>query len=270
MQRVCSLALLNKALEQQGFSAKTNLKTPSKQWTDFEKQRLSEIMKKHGIEWEQLGTHNEHLSVLNFKNQKRKNEVKALEYKVANTNYVLEKRNELLGEVEKLIDQLDEQFQEKNAQVRQFDMKLAETTATLADNQTLLKESAGKVAQIKAIDGIETGKTVFGGKLTVAKEDYAKLAELAKKQIAAENRESELTAEVARLKKENEAAAERYAALERNARQIYPLKERLRVAENELGSLRAKFQRVMEFVEGLELTEKLREFLRPKGRGVRK
>ena len=105
---------------------------------------------------------------------------------------------------------------------------------------------------------------VFGGKLTVAKEDYAKLAELAKKQIAAENRESELTAEVARLKKENEAAAERYAALERNARQIYPLKERLHVAENELGSLRAKFQRVMEFVEKLELTQKLKEFLNPR------
>lgn len=261
---------LNKALEQQGFSAKTNLETPAKQWTDFEKQRLAEVMRKRGIEWEQLGTHNEHLSVLDFKKQERAKEVKALECKVANTNYVLEKRNELLGEVEKVIDRLDEQFQAKNAQVKQLDEELAETSAALADNQNLLKESAGKVAQIRAIDGIETGKTVFGGKLTVAKEDYAKLADLAKKQIAAEDKEGALTAEVARLKKENEAAAERYAALERNARQIYPLKERLRVAENELGSLKAKFQRVMEFVEGLGLVEKLQAFLQKRTRGVRK
>ncbi len=134
----------------------------------------------------------------------------------------------------------------------------------------MLNESAEKVAQIRAIDGIETGKTVFGGKLTVAKEDYAKLAELAKKQIAAENKEETLTAEVARLKKETEVAAERYAALERNARQIYSLKERLRVVENELGNLRAKFQRVMEFVEGLGLAERLRAFLQKRTREAKR
>lgn len=255
---------LNKALEQQGFSAKTNLETPAKQWTDFEKQRLAEVMRKRGIEWEQLGTHNEHLSVLDFKKQERAKEVAVLSERAEYADKLLKHREEMRSQVEEIIDQLDEQFQAKNAQVRQLDTELAETSAALADNQILLKESAEKVAQIKAIDGIETGKTVFGGKLTVAKEDYAKLTDIAKKQIAAEDRESELTAEVARLKKENEAAAERYAALERNARQIYPLRERLRVAENELGSLRAKFQRVMEFVEGLGLAQKLKEFLNPR------
>ena len=104
----------------------------------------------------------------------------------------------------------------------------------------------------------------------MAKEDYAKLAELAKKQIAAENKEETLTAEVARLKKETEVAAERYAALERNARQIYSLKERLRVVENELGNLRAKFQRVMEFVEGLGLAERLRAFLQKRTREAKR
>ncbi len=255
---------LNKALEQQGFSAKTNLETPAKQWTDFEKQQLANVMRKRGIEWEQLGTHNEHLSVLDFKKQERAKEIAVLSEKAEYAGKLLKHREEMRSQVEEIIDRLDEQFQAKNAQVRQLDEELAETSAALVDNQNLLKENAEKVAQIRAIDSIETGKTVFGGKLTVAKEDYAKLAELAKKQIAAENRERELTAEVARLKKENEAAAERYATLERNARQIYPLKEKLRVAENELGSLRAKFQRVMEFVEKLELTQKLKEFLNPR------
>ena len=252
---------LNKALEQQGFSAKTNLETPAKQWTDFEKQQLADVMRKRGIEWEQLGTHNEHLSVLDFKKQERAKEVVVLSEKAEYADKLLKHREEMRSQVEEIIDRLDEQFQEKNAQVRQLDEELAETTAALADNQNLLKESAGKVAQIKAIDSIETGKTVFGGKITVSREDYGKLTDLAKKQIAAENRENELTAEVARLKKENEVAAERYAVLERNARQIYPLRERLRVAENELRSLRAKFQRVMEFIKRYNLMQQLKEYL---------
>lgn len=36
-------------------------------------------MERHGIEWEQKGTHEEHLSVLDFKKQERTKEVAALE-----------------------------------------------------------------------------------------------------------------------------------------------------------------------------------------------
>ena len=36
-------------------------------------------MERHGIEWEQKGTHEEHLSVLDFKKQERSKEVAALE-----------------------------------------------------------------------------------------------------------------------------------------------------------------------------------------------
>jgi len=31
---------------------------------DLEKEVLAQVMERHGIEWEKLGTHNEHLSVL--------------------------------------------------------------------------------------------------------------------------------------------------------------------------------------------------------------
>lgn len=37
------------------------------------------MMERHGIEWEQKGTHEEHLSVLDFKKQERSKEVAALE-----------------------------------------------------------------------------------------------------------------------------------------------------------------------------------------------
>lgn len=111
---------------------------------------------------------------------------------------------------------------------------------------------------------------MFGGKVTLSKEDYGMLTDLYKKQIAAENRESELTAEIARLKKENKEAAERNSALEQKVQEIYPLREELRKTKNELGSLKAKFQKVLDFIESLKLTQKLQEFLHPISRGVRK
>ncbi len=134
----------------------------------------------------------------------------------------------------------------------------------------MLEASARKVTTLKFIDEIETGKTMFGGKVTLSKEDYGMLTDLYKKQIAAENRESELTAEIARLKKENKEAAERNSALEQKVQEIYPFREELRKTKNELGSLKAKFQKVLDFIESLKLTQKLQEFLHPISRGVRK
>lgn len=40
-------------------------------------------MERHDIEWEQLGTHGEHLSVMNYKKKQRTKEVKALEKSIA-------------------------------------------------------------------------------------------------------------------------------------------------------------------------------------------
>ena len=70
---------LKKALAAQGFEGGSRGDTELNQWRNSEKKALAEIMRQHGIEWEQLGTQNEHLSVLDFKKQERTAEVKALE-----------------------------------------------------------------------------------------------------------------------------------------------------------------------------------------------
>ena len=74
---------LSKALEQQGFKSEGKLNTCSKLWIDSEKQVIADIMKTLDIEWEQKGTHNEHLSVLDYKKKERKKEVVALENKLS-------------------------------------------------------------------------------------------------------------------------------------------------------------------------------------------
>ena len=73
---------LKKALEALGFTGGTKSHTELNQWIEAEKQTLASIMARHDIEWEQKGTHEEHLSVLDYKKQERSKEVAALENQI--------------------------------------------------------------------------------------------------------------------------------------------------------------------------------------------
>ena len=73
---------LKKALEALGFAGGTKSHTELNQWIESEKQALASIMARHDIEWEQKGTHEEHLSVLDYKKQERSKEVSALENQI--------------------------------------------------------------------------------------------------------------------------------------------------------------------------------------------
>lgn len=74
---------LKQALAEQGFAGGARGDTEWSQWVRSEKEQLSQVMERHGIEWEQLGTHDEHLSVMNFKKEERTKEVKVLEKSIA-------------------------------------------------------------------------------------------------------------------------------------------------------------------------------------------
>ena len=73
---------LKKALEALGFTGGTKSHTELNQWIESEKQALASIMARHDIEWAQKGTHEEHLSVLDYKKQERSKEVAALENQI--------------------------------------------------------------------------------------------------------------------------------------------------------------------------------------------
>lgn len=261
---------LSKALEQQGFSAKTNLKTPAKQWTDFEKQQLAEVMLKRGIEWEQLGTHNEHLSVLDFKKQEREKEAEHLENEIGNKEMILKWRQQAVTEAEAIIDKIDAEYQEKSSEIERLDSEIfekenikAKAEATLSEKQAILGECIHKVVKINSIDHIETGKTIFGGKVTVAEDDYEKLTDLAKKQIADENREDKLTAEVTKLKKENEELSSENNALRENVCAARSLQSSFSALQRELESWKQRYKKVIEFIENLGLKDRLEKFLHP-------
>ena len=74
---------LKQALARLGFKGGTGLKTEWNQWVASEKEHLAAVMERYGIEWEQKGTHEKHLSVLDFQKQERAKEVADLEERKA-------------------------------------------------------------------------------------------------------------------------------------------------------------------------------------------
>ncbi len=70
---------LKGALERQGFKGGSRGSTEWNQWMDSEKKALAKVMERYGIQWKQLGTHNKHLSVLDYEKQERTKEVIQLE-----------------------------------------------------------------------------------------------------------------------------------------------------------------------------------------------
>lgn len=74
---------LKQALAMQGFKGGSREETEWSQWVQSEKEVLANVMKRHGVEWLQLGSKREHLSVLDYKKEQRTKEIAELESKLA-------------------------------------------------------------------------------------------------------------------------------------------------------------------------------------------
>ncbi len=73
---------LKQAFAAQGFKGGTRRDTEWNQWVSAEKSALAFVMERHGIEWEDKGTHEKHLSVLDYKKQERAAELEKLGAKI--------------------------------------------------------------------------------------------------------------------------------------------------------------------------------------------
>ena len=71
--------LLKSALAAEGFTGVTRGATELNQWIASEKQELATVMERYGLEWLQKGTHEKHLSVLEFEKKERARKVAELD-----------------------------------------------------------------------------------------------------------------------------------------------------------------------------------------------
>lgn len=107
---------LKQALANQGFKGGTRGDTEWNQWVSSEKEALAVVMERHGVEWERKGTHEKHLSVLDFKKKEREKELTELEGKLAERKdefKAYKERIENFDNGERALQKLDESMLNK-------------------------------------------------------------------------------------------------------------------------------------------------------------
>ncbi len=99
---------LKQALAKQGFKGSGRSDTEWNQWVLSEKKELEFVMGLYGVEWEHKGTHEEHLSVLNYKKQEREKEISVLDDKIKERQEEYHSLNQRIENKETQISELNE------------------------------------------------------------------------------------------------------------------------------------------------------------------
>ena len=165
---------LKGALGEQGFKGGTRGATEWNQWIESEKQEIAQIMGRYGIEWKQLGTHNKHLSVLDFEKQERAKEVAELEAEKESLEEqnaaILQTSEKWLGELENLEQEIhsaqeNREVADKKAEVAKKEAardekKLAEIAPMVKDMERFaVKYSYDPEEVLLEAGTLESGKT---------------------------------------------------------------------------------------------------------------
>ena len=189
---------LKKALEALGFTGGTKSHTELNQWIESEKQALASIMARHDIEWEQKGTHEEHLSVLDYKKQERSKEVAALENQIDTLQEQTAVAATTLSEKQEQLDDIAPILKNAEKFVRKYD-----------DPERLLPE-AGMLESGKAFRE-KKALPILGKLLKYARSLFrentelkAKVQKLEKENTAFKSANWNHTHEMVRLKMENQ------------------------------------------------------------------
>ena len=129
---------LKQALAALGFKGGTRRETELNQWVAYEKEQLAAVMLEHGIEWEKKGTHEKHLSVLDFEKKERAKEVAELEQSISDGK-------ERLSDIQ--IQQ--RKAEQETEQIRQEGEAIRQEVSELSEISNLLKEQAATLAEDK-------------------------------------------------------------------------------------------------------------------------
>ena len=224
---------LKKAMEALGFAGGTKSHTELNQWIESEKQALASIMARHDIEWEQKGTHEEHLSVLDYKKQERSKEVAALETQIGALQEQTANAETMLSEKQERLDDIAPILKNTEKFVQKYD-----------DPERLLPE-AGM---------LESGKAFREKKALPILEKLLKYA----RSLFREN--TELKAKVQKLEKENTTFK---SANWNHTNEIVKLKMENRELKKDKGKLDALVGRIENDVLQKALEEMSKEHSKP-------
>lgn len=132
---------LKQALSALGFKGGTRRETELNQWVAYEKEQLAAVMLEHGIEWEKKGTHEKHLSVLDFEKKEWAKEVAELEQSISDGK---ERLSDIQIQHRKAVQET-EQIRQKGEAIRQEVSELSKTSDLLKEQATTLAEDKKKL-----------------------------------------------------------------------------------------------------------------------------
>ena len=199
---------LKKALAAQGYTGGSRGDTEWNQWVAAEKNALAVVMERHGIQWEKKGTHEKHLSVLEFEKRERAKEVAALESQKT--------------ELQERVDDLQENYIQQSEQVEQVE----KTLQALRDQQL----------SVEQVEAVEAKPVPLTGKVMISKQDYETLTTAAQKYVIQEKKEG-------KIQRLLDAANEKIQGLLRTVSElkqtIFGLNQRVANLEGELAQERS-------------------------------
>lgn len=208
---------LKQALAAQGFNGGTRSETEWNQWVQSEKEHLAKVMERYDFEWEHKGTHEKHLSVLDYEKRVRSEEVAELEAQV------IEKKSEIAV--------LDRKTDQIHSEIKEIENVLA-----TVENQKV---------QIAEFEKIEPKKSLLSGKVSMTEDEYETLQNAAKKYVTYKRKDVGLQEKVDQLTEQlakNDSLIDKLRGIITGLKnKIYELEQKL----NPRNSIREQMEREM-------------------------
>ena len=244
---------LKQALKSLGFEGGNKHDTELNQWINHEKEVLAEIARQYGIEWEQKGTHEEHLDVYNFKKKERKKEVQALEqekeYLTAENEGMIAQIAEVRADIQLLKDDKEQAVKDKEEAEKRAE-KVEKNLHSLEERRERLQPVIDNVsAEIKEYG---TVKTLFpeAGTLERAttyrdKKIKTLFIQMKNKIAAMAAQVKELTKEVEKWKHKYQETKQAYNRVQRELDTACEEKQQLSEEKQQLQDVSDRYDRVV-------------------------
>ena len=261
---------LKAALATRGFASEGKGNTEWKQWAEAEKDDIALIMRRYGIDWKKKNTHNQHLSVLDYKKQERVKEVAALEEKLEGAQVVLELKEERIESLEKEIEDKHVSIRKEQSEAQKMlnDTKAETRKLQLETTDLRIKNSELRLEYYDNLDQLaDKQKEIEAAQKEADK--WMMIRDTAKWRT--EQAQIKLE-EAERLKKELLGAVDGDDYLKE---QVIELRYQNQMLREENRSLKDKLEKAYEFMKqfvigGMNLLEKFLEWIGEKVKDVKK
>lgn len=216
---------LKSALAAEGFTGGTRGATEWNQWIAAEKQALAMVMERYGVEWLQKGTHEKHLSVLDFEKQERAKEVAELDSQKQEKTTEVDKLNQAVSSMkQELMTTTIKQVRAEEAveKAREEGIAVQRDNETLnASNQQLRVENTN--LEIKKVE-LRTDNRHLEQQQWQLRTDNS---ELEMKQSVLQSEKQRLEQEQNKLQKDNEKLEQKQTMLQSDNQALKQMQDRL-------------------------------------------